>query len=116
MATTHASTNRTGIDRMALWESNGWRYLGWASWLNGHRLPLSGGSGGGSSTLRRGSTGAKVTALQKRLNHDYFSYSDLDVDGKFGPATERVVREFQRRAGLHVDGIVGPATRGALGL
>jgi peptidoglycan hydrolase-like protein with peptidoglycan-binding domain len=54
--------------------------------------------------------------LQKRLNHDYFSYSDLDVDGKFGPATERVVREFQRRAGLHVDGIVGPATRGALGL
>jgi peptidoglycan hydrolase-like protein with peptidoglycan-binding domain len=37
------------------------------------------------------------------------------VDGTYGAATERVVREFQRRAGLMVDGIVGPNTWTRLG-
>jgi peptidoglycan hydrolase-like protein with peptidoglycan-binding domain len=38
------------------------------------------------------------------------------VDGAFGPATEAVVREFQRRSGLLVDGIAGPRTLTALKL
>ncbi len=75
-----------------------------------------GGSGGGGAVLRRGSTGAPVKALQARLNRDYPAYSKLAVDGDYGPGTEAVVREFQRRSGLAADGIAGPATLGRLGL
>ena len=59
-------------------------------------------------TLSRGSTGASVEALQRAL--------DIDADGRFGAATERAVRAFQRQEGLADDGVVGPATRVALGL
>ena len=59
-------------------------------------------------TLSRGSTGASVEALQRAL--------DIDADGRFGAATERAVRAFQREQGLADDGVVGPATRVALGL
>lgn len=67
-------------------------------------------------TLRRGSTGGDVTYLQALFNRAYPAYSRLVVDGDFGPATEAVAREFQRRANLGVDGIVGPATWRALGV
>lgn len=70
----------------------------------------------GRPVIRLGATGSAVRDLQARLNRDYPAYSRLVVDGDFGPATDRVVREFQRRAGLGVDGIVGPATWGRLGL
>ncbi len=60
--------------------------------------------------------GERVLALQKRLNAYAPAYSSLEEDGEFGPLTEAVVKEFQRRAGLVVDGIAGPATLGALGL
>lgn len=60
--------------------------------------------------------GERVKALQRRLNAGYPAYSNLEVDGEFGPLTEAVVREFQRRSGLVVDGIAGPATLAALGL
>lgn len=32
------------------------------------------------------------------------------VDGRFGPATEKVVRQFQKSKGLGVDGKIGPGT------
>lgn len=35
---------------------------------------------------------------------------NIDVDGKFGPQTEKVVRQFQKNKGLEVDGKIGPAT------
>jgi hypothetical protein len=73
-------------------------------------------SNGGVPYIRIGSVGEEVRRVQARLNRDYPAYSKLVVDGDFGPATDRVVREFQRRAGLDVDGIVGPATWGRLGL
>lgn len=65
-----------------------------------------------SSTLRRGSSGADVTQLQRALARDGFDPGS--VDGKFGPATERAVRAFQKANGLDVDGVVGPKTRAAL--
>jgi peptidoglycan hydrolase-like protein with peptidoglycan-binding domain len=57
-------------------------------------------------TLRRGSQGALVETLQKRLG--------LVVDGDFGPRTEAAVREFQRGRQMVPDGIVGPKTWAAL--
>jgi hypothetical protein len=66
-------------------------------------------------TLRKGSKGVNVKALQSRLNRDYPAYSKLTVDGDFGSSTEAVVREFQRRAGLTVDGVVGLKTWQRLG-
>lgn len=66
--------------------------------------------------LRKGSKGVNVSVLQNHMNRVYPAYSRLRVDGDFGPATEAVVREFQRRAGLVVDGIVGPKTWQRLGL
>lgn len=39
---------------------------------------------------------------------------DCDVDGSFGPATEKQVLVFQKDHGLEQDGSVGPATRAAL--
>ena len=66
----------------------------------------------GSRVLRRGHVGWDVSALQFRLARR--GASPGLVDGRFGPATDRAVRVFQRRAGLAVDGVAGPATRGAL--
>ena len=60
------------------------------------------------NTIKRGSRGEEVKALQRRLS--------LLADGIFGPLTEEAVREFQRRYGLTVDGIVGVQTWQALGV
>ena len=46
--------------------------------------------------------GDDVRHVQQALN--------VQVDGIFGPNTERAVRDFQRQAGITVDGIVGPQT------
>lgn len=58
------------------------------------------------TTLRRGSRGAEVEQLQKKLN--------LAVDGIFGAITEEAVMDFQKSMGLPSDGIVGAKTRAAL--
>lgn len=51
--------------------------------------------------------------LQQNLN--LLGYlPKLVEDGKFGPASERAVRWFQRIAGIKVDGAVGPVTLGAI--
>ena len=38
------------------------------------------------------------------------------MDGRYGPATRRAVREFQATVGLKVDGIAGPVTEAAIKL
>jgi len=59
--------------------------------------------------LRTGDRGDQVRQLQALLNRDYPAYSKLVEDGDFGPNTEAVIREFQRRAGLPVNGIADSA-------
>ena len=59
------------------------------------------------STVKRGSKGADVKALQEKLV--MLGYA-LDCDGDFGPATEKAVKGFQTLNGLEVDGVVGSAT------
>ncbi len=85
------------------------------SGLGGSRPAAGGGGSSARATLKRGSRGTQVTELQRFLNRVYPAYSKLATGGIFGPATERVVKEFQRRSGLAVDGIVGPRTWAKLG-
>ena len=66
----------------------------------------------GVRTLRRGKVGFDVSVLQFLLAKRGFPPQRLNSN--FGPATEALVRKFQRKAGLPVDGIVGKATRAAL--
>lgn len=62
-------------------------------------------------TLRQGSTGAAVTALQHLLTARGYSTA---ADGAYGSGTAAAVRAFQSAAGLSADGIAGPQTLGAL--
>ena len=66
----------------------------------------------GVRTLRRGKVGFDVSVLQFLLAKNGLPPTRLNSN--FGPATEELVRTFQRKAGLPVDGIVGKTTRAAL--
>ena len=66
-----------------------------------------------TKNLRNGSSGQQVKYLQKFLNW-YDPKNKLDVDGRFGPLTEKAVKKFQSNMGIDVDGIVGPQTRGKM--
>lgn len=58
--------------------------------------------------LGRGMAGEPVKLLQQKLG--------IAVDGQFGPATEKAVREFQMKEKIAVDGIAGPDTFTRMGL
>src|SRR6185437_6711495 len=58
--------------------------------------------------LQKGSGGADVAALQRKLAED--SGDELLATGVFDKATEQAVKDFQRRNELAQDGIVGPIT------
>lgn len=62
-------------------------------------------------TVRRGSTGVDVYAIQHLLTARGYATT---ADGIFGSGTEAKVKSFQQAAGLTVDGIVGRATWEAL--
>jgi murein DD-endopeptidase MepM/ murein hydrolase activator NlpD len=64
--------------------------------------------GFGVRTLRRGTEGSDVVALQFALAWRGFPSGRLD--GSFGPSVERAVRGFQRHVGLTRDGVAGPLT------
>jgi len=59
-------------------------------------------------TLKEGSSGDAVIALQRQLKYTY-EYP-LTIDGEFGPETRSTVIAFQNDAKIGVDGIVGPTT------
>ena len=66
-----------------------------------------------TGTLRQGSSGTAVRALQYDLRQLSAYYSDIPavtVDGQFGAATRRAVVAWQQHAGLTTDGVVGPLT------
>lgn len=66
--------------------------------------------------IRRGATGRSVRQIQARLNviakgrHGVLGNRPLEVDGDYGPDTEKVVMVFQRHRNLHADGEVGRET------
>src|SRR6266508_1010214 len=59
--------------------------------------------------IRPGDEGEEVRDVQARLGALGFRVDPAEA-GRFGPATEAAVREFQQRRGLVVDGIVGVGT------
>ena len=60
------------------------------------------------STLKRGSTGSQVRALQILLNGN--GYDPNGIDGSFGPGCEAAVKRYQAAKGLTADGVVGQNT------
>ncbi len=66
----------------------------------------------GYETLEYGSEGDAVLKLQKRLAA--LGYTPGYTDGKFGPSTEAAVMAFQANNNLTVDGKAGPATQRVL--
>ena len=67
-----------------------------------------------SLLLRRGDKGEAVRGIQRLLQGKGYDLGPCGVDGDFGSATEKAVRQFQADHGLAADGIVGPETRAAL--
>lgn len=63
-------------------------------------------------TLKRGSAGSEVKALQKRLLE--VGFNPGEQDGEYGGGTEAAVRSFQLNKGLLADGIAGRRTLAAL--
>lgn len=63
---------------------------------------------------RIGSRGQEVRQIQQKLR-ELGLYSG-SVDGVYGTATQKAVRQFQKNCGLTVDGVAGPKTLLYLGL
>jgi peptidoglycan hydrolase-like protein with peptidoglycan-binding domain len=64
-------------------------------------------------SLCLGMSGAKVENIQERLK-DLGLYTEPEVTGYFGPATEEAVIAFQQASGMKADGVVGKGTLTAL--
>lgn len=65
-----------------------------------------------SETLRYGSEGNGVRALQYALNSlGYGNAGTSSVDGSFGSGTQNAVKTFQKAMGLSQDGVVGSKTK-----
>ena len=87
-------------------------YAGWSTDYAGQAIPGIGPAHPPfPGTVLRGSKGAVVTQVQRRLRAHGFTVS---IDGRFGPQTDRALRAFQGKRGLEVDGRAGPRTWAAL--
>lgn len=65
-------------------------------------------------SLKRGSRGEAVEALQALLISKGYPCGETGIDGSFGAMTEKAVRSYQHDMELAVDGSAGPATMQAL--
>ncbi|MFY4775343.1 L,D-transpeptidase family protein [Metabacillus sp. RGM 3146] len=79
---------------------------------NGYNVKTGGDSSSSGEMLKRGSRGNSVADLQRKLTS--LGFSTGKIDGIFGSATEKAVRNFQKSRGLVSDGIVSSATWKAL--
>ena len=61
-------------------------------------------------TLKKGSKGDNVKALQTLLIGYGYDCGNYGADGDFGSATDEAVKAYQKKNGLDVDGIVGKNT------
>jgi len=61
-------------------------------------------------TLKQGSSGLYVKLAQQLLKERRYDLGSSGVDGKFGPATAKAVKAFQKDWGLKQDGIIGKKT------
>lgn len=68
----------------------------------------------GTVTLKNGSKGNAVMELQKFLNNKLGL--GLVVDGKLGPKTVAVIKQWQKDHGLVADGLVGAKTKAQMNL
>ena len=64
--------------------------------------------------LRSGNKGDTVRAMQALLTGYGVSVGPSGLDGSFGPATYKALREYQSQNGLDPDGVCGPKTWGKL--
>jgi peptidoglycan hydrolase-like protein with peptidoglycan-binding domain len=78
----------------------------WVFTLSVLALPTT--AGAASSTLRSGSHGSAVRALQQELKA---SGLKVTVDGQYGPGTVAAVKGFQRAANLKLTGVADASTQ-----
>lgn len=84
-------------------DARGWN----AAWFGSYSGAGCPGQGGRFCLYRKGTKGAGVIWIQKKLG--------IEADGVYGAKTERAVREFQKNAGIAADGIFGRETNRAMG-
>ena len=65
-------------------------------------------------SLKKGSKGERVEALQAMLIAKGYSCGETGVDGSFGALTDKALRAYQSDMELEVDGSAGPMTMLAL--
>ena len=63
---------------------------------------------------RKGTKGAGVVLIQKKLNE--LGYNCGKPDGKYGNDTAKAVMKFQEDNGIKADGIYGSATNKLMGV
>ena len=62
------------------------------------------------NTIKKGSTGGQVAAMQAMLIGFGYSVGETGADGDFGEATENALKKYQSQHNLEVDGVCGPNT------
>ena len=68
----------------------------------------------GTRTVKKGSKGTDVKALQEFLLQLEYSLPKYGADGEFGSETETALKKFQKKVGIKQDGIYGSETHTAL--
>ena len=120
---TEASGTKAGVIQSDLTASK-WKYWGLIKGVTYEFIPgekpaekpaePAKDTGTALPTIRKGNKNKYVTQLQKDLVTLGYNLGICGVDGDFGTATEKAVKEFQRDHQLTQDGVVGPATWAAI--